>query len=63
MFMWKSGISAIPPEALPYMTGEYLVNTSRLQKFLGTDYEDVMRFTVADAFADCFQPNVPANAE
>ncbi len=63
MFMWKSGISAIPPEALPYMTGEYLVNTSRLQSFLGANYEEVMRFTVADAFADCFQPNVPANAE
>ena len=57
MFMWKSGISAIPPEALPYMTGQFLVNTARLQTFLGAAYEDVIRFTVADAFADCFQPS------
>src|ERR1700683_4324526 len=25
-FLWKFGISAIPPEALPYMTGEYIMN-------------------------------------
>jgi nucleoside-diphosphate-sugar epimerase len=55
--LWKSGISAIPPEAMPYMTGEYLMNTDRLGKFLGDDYENVIRYTVADAFADCFAAN------
>ncbi len=55
--LWKSGISAIPPEAMPYMTGEYLMNTDRLGKFLGDDYENVIRYTIADAFADCFAAN------
>ena len=52
--LWKLGISAIPPQALPYMTGEYIMNTDRLQKFLGKDYEEVIRYTVADAYADSF---------
>jgi nucleoside-diphosphate-sugar epimerase len=54
-FMWKRGISAIPPEALPYMTGEYIMNTERLRKFLGGEYEHVMRYTIADAYADSFK--------
>src|SRR6201997_426842 len=37
-FLWKSGVSAIPPEAVPYMTGEYTMNTERLKKFLGPEY-------------------------
>ncbi len=53
-FFWKSGISAIPPEALPYMTGEYTMNTERLRKFLGSEYEPVIRYSITDAFADSF---------
>ena len=53
-FLWKRQISAIPPEAMPYMTGEYIMNTDRLQSFLGGEYENVMRYTIADAFADSF---------
>jgi nucleoside-diphosphate-sugar epimerase len=60
--LWTSGISAIPPEAAPYMTGEYIMNTDRLRKFLGQNYEDVMRYTIAEAFADCFASEVPAVA-
>jgi nucleoside-diphosphate-sugar epimerase len=60
--MWKLGISAIPPEALPYITGEYLMDTDRLRKFLGEDYESVIRHTIADAFADCFASGAPATA-
>jgi nucleoside-diphosphate-sugar epimerase len=55
-FLWKQKISAIPPEALPYMTGEYIMNTDRLHRFLGPEYEDVIRYSVADAFADSFRP-------
>lgn len=51
-FLWKRQISAIPPEAVPYMTGEYIMNTDRLRRFLGPEYEHVIRYTVADAFAD-----------
>ena len=52
--LWKLGISGVPPEALPYMIGEYIMNTDRLQKFLGQDYRSIIRFSVADAFADSF---------
>ena len=53
-FLWKRGISAIPPEATPYMTGQYIMSTERLRKFLGQDHDKVIRYTVADAFADSF---------
>ena len=61
--LWKFGISAIPPEAAPYMTGEYIMNTGRLRKFLGADYEQVIRYTVADAFADSFASATPVSAQ
>ncbi len=54
-FLWNRQISAIPPEALPYMTGEYTMNTDRLRRFLGPEYEHVIRYTVTDAFADSFR--------
>jgi nucleoside-diphosphate-sugar epimerase len=57
--LWRLGIVAIPPDVAPYMTGEYIMNTDRLQKFLGNNYEDVIRHTIADAFADCFKTAAP----
>lgn len=57
--LWKRGISAIPPDAVPYMSGQYIMNTDRLKKFLGDDYEKVIRYTVADAFADSFKAAAP----
>ncbi len=54
--LWKYQISAIPPEAVPYMSGQYIMNTDRLRRFLGPEYEHVIRYTVTDAFADSFQP-------
>jgi nucleoside-diphosphate-sugar epimerase len=54
-FLWKRKISAIPPEAMPYMTGEYIMNTDRLRKFLGPEYQHAIRYTIADAFADSFK--------
>jgi len=61
--LWKLGISAIPPDAMPYMTGEYIMNTDRLRKFLGADYENVIRYSIADAFADSFVTNAPATTQ
>src|SRR5580658_7221804 len=55
-FLWRQKISAIPPEAVPYMTGEYIMNTDRLRRFLGPEYEHVIRYTITDAFADSFKP-------
>lgn len=54
-FLWKTGVSAIPPEAVPYMTGEYIMNTDRLRKFLGQDYEKIIRYSNAEAFASSFR--------
>jgi nucleoside-diphosphate-sugar epimerase len=61
--LWKLGISAIPPDAMPYMTGEYIMNTDRLRKFLGEDYEQVIRYTIADAFADSFAAQTPTTTQ
>ena len=61
--LWQLGITAIPPEAAPYMTGEYLLNTDRLRKFLGESYEDVIRYSIADAFADCFKSEAAVKVE
>ena len=52
--LWKLGISAVPPEAEPYLTGQYIMNTDRLQKFLGPSYASVIRYTNTEAFEDCF---------
>src|SRR5277367_6955043 len=51
-FLWNQNISAIPPDATPYMTGEYIMNTGRLKQFLGDDYERVIEKTNLEAFAD-----------
>ena len=61
-FLWKQGISAIPPEAVPYMTGQYIMNCDRLKKFLGEDYEKVIRYSIVDAFADSFKAAAPIGA-
>jgi nucleoside-diphosphate-sugar epimerase len=62
--MWNLGISSVPPEALPYLIGSYLMDTGRLRAFLGSDYEHVIRYTIADALADSFAPaTAPNDAE
>ncbi|MFB3815125.1 MAG: NAD-dependent epimerase/dehydratase family protein [Terriglobales bacterium] len=53
---WKLGISAVPPEALPYMIGNYIMDLSRLRAFLGSDYERVIQYTVEEALKDSFAP-------
>jgi nucleoside-diphosphate-sugar epimerase len=55
--LWNWKISAIPPDAVPYMTGQYIMNTDRLKKFLGGDYERVIEKTNLEAFADSFRKN------
>ncbi len=53
---WHLGISGVPPQALPYMIGSYVMDTSRLRQFLGKDYETVIQYTVEEALKDCFIP-------
>lgn len=54
-FLWKTKISTIPPDVAPYMTSETVMDISRLEEFLGGNYKDVIRYTAADAFAECFR--------
>ena len=42
---WKQGASDMPPDALPYVLGEYTLSTQWLQERLGTDYGSVIQFT------------------
>ena len=49
---WRFGLTSVPPKAVPYFTGTYTMDTTRLQKFLGPDYEQVIRYTVEEALAD-----------
>src|SRR5260370_28748715 len=56
-FLWNWNISTIPPDAVSYMTGQYIMNTDRLKGFLGDDYERVIDKTNLEAFADSFQRN------
>jgi len=62
-FLWRRGISAIPPEATPYMTGQYIMSTERLRKFLGDEHEKIIRHSVADAFLDSFRAAAPVRVE
>ena len=37
------------------MSGEYIMNTDKLKKFLGREYDDVVHYSIAEAFADSFK--------
>jgi len=50
--MWTLGASSIPPDAFPYLVGSYTMDTTRLRKFLGSNYTDVIRHTNMEAFLD-----------
>jgi nucleoside-diphosphate-sugar epimerase len=54
-FLWSSRISTIPPDVASYMTSDTVMDTSRLEDFLGAEYKNVIRYPIADAFAECFQ--------
>src|SRR6266550_3279434 len=54
-FLWKSKISTIPPDVVPYLTSETVMDTSRLEEFLGAEYKSVIRYPIADAFQECFK--------
>src|SRR5436190_21296987 len=55
-FLWKMQISTIPPDVAPYMTSDTLMDTTRLAQFLGAEYKNVIRYPIAEAFAECFKP-------
>jgi nucleoside-diphosphate-sugar epimerase len=53
--LWAIKLSTIPPDVAPYMTSDTVMNTSRLEEFLGREYENIVRLPIADAFAQCFR--------
>jgi len=53
--LWSMKLSTIPPDVAPYVTSDTIMSTSRLEEFLGSDYASVIRFPIADAFAECFR--------
>jgi len=55
-WMWKLGISDIPPQALPYMLCPTVMDTRRLRAFLGNDYEQVIRYSNESALTETFSP-------
>jgi hypothetical protein len=48
-------LSTIPPDVAPYVTSDTVMDTSRLERFLGYEYQNVIRFSVTDAFSECFR--------
>jgi nucleoside-diphosphate-sugar epimerase len=57
--LWNLGICAVPPDALPYICGSYTMDTGRLQRLLGGDYERIIRYTCETGLADCFADSHP----
>jgi len=53
--LWWARISTIPPDVAPYMTSETVMDTTRLAEFLGAEYKNVIRYPIAEAFAECFK--------
>jgi hypothetical protein len=43
------------------MIGSYTMNTARLQAFLGSDYETVIRYSNEEALVDSFRAPAPEN--
>jgi len=61
--MWSRGVSAVPPEAAPYLFGSCLADTSRLKQFLGSDYEKVIQYSIATALQDTFNAESKIQAD
>src|SRR5947208_8286002 len=59
-FLWNHKISTIPTDVAPYLTSDTVMDTTRLQEFLGAEYKNVIRYPIADAFAECFKQEAVA---
>jgi nucleoside-diphosphate-sugar epimerase len=61
-FLWNRKVSTIPPDVAPYMTSDTVMDTTRVQEFLGLEYKNVMRYSIPDAFAECFKQEASSAA-
>jgi len=53
--LWNWGVSSVPPDAFPYMSGSYTMSTRRLKDLLGRDYQKVIQYSSEGALRDSFQ--------
>jgi UDP-glucose 4-epimerase len=53
--MWRIGATSIPPDAFPYLIGSYPMDTGKLKKVLGNDYEQVIQYSTAAALLDAMK--------
>ncbi|HET6844975.1 MAG TPA: NAD-dependent epimerase/dehydratase family protein [Candidatus Angelobacter sp.] len=53
--LWDLGISGLPPDALPWLLGSQLTDSSRLRVFLGDNYRNVIQYTSAEALIESFK--------
>jgi hypothetical protein len=53
--LWKLGVSPVPPDAFPYLSGSYTMGTNRLRSLLGADYARVIQCSSEAALQDSFQ--------
>jgi nucleoside-diphosphate-sugar epimerase len=51
---WSWGVSSVPSDVFPYMCGSYTINTKRLRDLLGSDYNNVIRYSTEAALRDSF---------
>lgn len=61
--LWKLGVCAVPPDALPYIAGSYTMDTHRLRDFLGDAYPEIMRYSIEEALVDSFRECHPERSE
>ena len=54
-FLWMSRISTLPPDIVAYLLSPPVMDTSRLELFLGSEYKTVIRYPMAEAFAESFR--------
>ncbi len=53
---WTIGLSGVPPQALPYFLGSYTMDTTRLQRELGPEFEKLVQYSSREAFLDALRP-------
>jgi nucleoside-diphosphate-sugar epimerase len=57
--LWKFRVSAVSPEAFPYMTGSYTMSTQRLRDLLGSDYGKVIQYSTEAALRETVKEESP----
>jgi nucleoside-diphosphate-sugar epimerase len=57
---WRLGVSDMPPEALPYVLGEYTLSIEKLRHTIGADFDSVVQYTNQQALAASVRSSPPS---